>query len=33
MREARGDDSSWIKQIEDTLKQRARQLEGDKSLS
>jgi tetratricopeptide (TPR) repeat protein len=33
LREARGDDSSWIKQLEDTLKQRARQLEGDKSLS
>jgi tetratricopeptide (TPR) repeat protein len=33
MREARGEDVAWIKQLEDTLKQRARRLEGDKTLS
>jgi tetratricopeptide (TPR) repeat protein len=33
MREPRGEDAAWIKQLEDTLKQRASRLEGDKSLS
>lgn len=33
MREARGEDGAWIKQLEDTLKQRANRLEGDKTLS
>jgi uncharacterized protein DUF4071 len=33
MREPRGEDVAWIKQLEDTLKQRASRLEGDKSLS
>jgi tetratricopeptide (TPR) repeat protein len=33
MRETRGEAVAWIKQIEDTLQDRARQLEGDKSLS
>ena len=33
MREARGDDAGWIKQLEDTLNERAKRLEGDKTLS
>jgi tetratricopeptide (TPR) repeat protein len=33
MREARGEDAAWIKQLEDTLRQRASRLEGDKTLS
>jgi tetratricopeptide (TPR) repeat protein len=33
MREGRGEDAAWIKQLEETLKQRARRLEGDKTLS
>jgi tetratricopeptide (TPR) repeat protein len=33
MRETRGEDAGWIKQLEDTLKERAKRLEGDKSLS
>jgi len=33
MREPRGEDVAWIKQLEDTLKERARRLEGDKTLS
>ena len=33
MREGRGEDAAWIKGFEDTLKERARRLEGDKTLS
>lgn len=33
MREGRGEDAAWIKALEDTLKERARRLEGDKTLS
>ncbi|MGZ8417443.1 MAG: TRAFs-binding domain-containing protein [Methyloceanibacter sp.] len=33
MRETRGEHAGWIKQLEDTLKERAKRLEGDKSLS
>jgi tetratricopeptide (TPR) repeat protein len=33
MREARGENVAWIEQLEDTLKERARRLEGDKTLS
>ena len=33
MREARGDDAGWIKQLEDTLNERAKRLQGDKTLS
>ena len=33
MRQARGEDVAWIKQLEDTLKERARRLEGDKTVS
>ncbi|HEX2447707.1 MAG TPA: TRAFs-binding domain-containing protein [Methyloceanibacter sp.] len=33
MRESRGEDAAWIKQIEDVLKQRASRPEGDKTLS
>ena len=33
MREGRGEEVPWIKRLEDTLKQRASRLEGDKTLS
>jgi hypothetical protein len=33
MRQGRGEDAAWIKGFEDTLKERARRLEGDKTLS
>jgi hypothetical protein len=33
MREGRGEDAAWIKRLQDTLKQRASRLEGDKTLS
>ena len=33
MREGSGEDVPWIKRLEDTLQQRARRLEGDKTLS
>jgi tetratricopeptide (TPR) repeat protein len=33
MRQARGEDTGWIKQLEDTLNERVRRLEGDKTLS
>ena len=32
-REARGEDTAWLKRIEDRLKERARSAEGDKTLS
>ena len=32
-REARGEDTAWLKQIEDRLKERARSAEGNKTLS
>jgi tetratricopeptide (TPR) repeat protein len=33
MREGRGEDAAWIKGLEDTLKERGRRLEGDKTVS
>ncbi len=33
MRQARGEEVAWIKQLEDALKERARRLEGDKTVS
>jgi hypothetical protein len=33
MRQARGEETAWIKQLEDTLNERGRRLEGDKTLS
>ena len=33
MRQARGEETGWIKQLEDTLNERVRRLEGDKTLS
>jgi hypothetical protein len=33
MRARRGEEAIWIKRIEDTLKQRARRLEGDQTVS
>ncbi len=33
MREGRGEDVTWIKQLQDTLSERAKRLEGDKTLS
>ena len=33
MREGRGEDAAWIKRLEDTLKERAGRLEGDKTVS
>lgn len=33
MRQARGEEVAWIKQLEDTLSERVRRLEGDKTLS
>jgi tetratricopeptide (TPR) repeat protein len=33
MRQGRGEDAAWIKGFEDTLNERARRLEGDKTLS
>jgi tetratricopeptide (TPR) repeat protein len=33
MREGRGEDAAWIKALEDTLKERARRLEGDQTVS
>ncbi len=33
IRTGRGEDATWIKRIEDTLKERARRLEGDQTVS